>query len=149
MILLDVNVLVAANRADLPQHQAVKGWLEQSLDGASTVGLPSASLVGYLRLVTNHRVFVQPTSPDDALAFCDAVLAAPAARRVSPGPGHWARFRGLVSELALRANDLPDAHLAALALEHDATLATSDRGFARFAGLARVDPAAGAPAAAG
>jgi len=143
VILLDVNVLVLSNRIDMPRHEPARNWLEQRLADTEVVGLPDSSLAGYLRLVINHRIFPNPTSPQDAIAFCAALLGAPAARRVSPGTGHWQVFVDFINDLGLRANDIPDAHLAALAVEHGAALATSDRGFARFSGLRLVDPGDG------
>jgi hypothetical protein len=122
MIVLDVNVLVVGDRCDVAGHQPVKDWPEVAAVGPRTIGVPSLSLVGYLRLVTKHRVFAQPTALAEALTFCDALLAAPAVRRVSAGPGHRSSFRRLMTGLSLRSNEVPDAHLAAPALENDAVL---------------------------
>ena len=104
------------------------------------IGLPDETLMGFLRLVTNHRIHPVPTPPEEALAFCDALLAGPAVQRVAAGAEHWAHFRALVSDLNLRAKDIPDAHLAALALERGADLVTFDKGFRRFPGLRVVIP---------
>lgn len=143
MILLDANVLIDANRVDAGAHLTVSGWLVEVLASGEPVGLPDETLVGFLRVVTNHRIYRRPTSPADALAFCDALTGTPTATRVSPGRNHWQTFTGLVREHHLKGNDIPDAHLAALALERGATLATRDRGFARFAGLRVRHPGSG------
>ena len=95
-----------------------------------------------IRLVTNHRIYRNPSNPTAVLSFCDAILDAPAAMKVRPGERHWGIFHGLVSRHGLRDNDIPDAHLAALALEQGAMLVTTDRGFARYEGLRRLDPLA-------
>jgi uncharacterized protein len=76
------------------------------------------------------------------MAFVDALLAAPRALLVPPGPGHWTRFTGLVRDLHLTGDDVPDAFIVAAALDLGATLVTSDRGFRRFPGLSVLDPAA-------
>ena len=141
MIVLDVNVLVRAFRQDAHQHRTTRRWLGAALGGPETIALPDETLVGFLRLVTNHRVFRTPTPPEQALAFCEALLASPSSLRLHPGPRHWGLLGALVREQSLRANDIPDAHLAALCLEHRAALATFDRGFTRFHGLRVTEPA--------
>ncbi|MBK6870608.1 MAG: PIN domain-containing protein [Kineosporiaceae bacterium] len=141
MIIVDVNVLVTAHRVDLPDHAAVHAWLTAAVTGVRTVAIPDLCLTGLVRLVTNHRIFPQPTAVEQALGFCEAVLAAPATQRLGGGSGTWDAFAALVRRHGMRANDIPDTYLAALALEHRAVLATSDRGFARFADLKVLDPA--------
>lgn len=142
MLLLDVNVCVYAFRGESPRHAQFKGWLEEVLSGPEPVGVPEQVLASLIRLVTNHRVYRDPSTPAAALSFCDALLSAPAGMRVRAGERHWGIFRGLVSEHSLRGNDIPDAYLAALALEQNATWVTSDRGFARYQGLRLRDPLA-------
>jgi uncharacterized protein len=98
------------------------------------VGFSDVVLMGVLRLATNPRVFVRPDTASSAAAYVDALLEAPG-RLVTSGPAHWARFVGLCRSLSLRGNLVPDAHLAALAIEHGACLVTFDRGFGRYPGL--------------
>jgi len=141
VIALDVNILVRAFREDTAKHRETRSWLQAAAGGTESIALPDETLVGFLRLVTNHRVFRTPTPPEQALAFCEALLAAPSVVRLHPGSRHWGLLGALVREQSLRGNDVPDAHLAALCLEHGATLATLDRGFARFRGLRVVEPA--------
>lgn len=140
MLLLDVNVCVYAFRRESRRHEEYKAWLEEALKGVEPVGLPEQVLASVVRLVTNHRIYQDPSTPEAGLSFCDALLETPAAMRVRPGERHWAIFRDLVSQHALRGNDIPDAYLAALALEQGATLVTTDRGFARYQGLRRLAP---------
>jgi toxin-antitoxin system PIN domain toxin len=142
MLMLDVNVCVYAFRRESGGHEEYKAWLEQALSGPEPVGLPEQVLASMVRLVTNHRIYQEPSTPTAALSFCDALLSAPAAMRVRPGERHWGIFRGLVSRHGLRGNDIPDAYLAALALEQGATWVTNDRGFARYEGLGLLDPLA-------
>lgn len=139
MIVLDVNVLVAAHRPDTDHHAAVARWL-RTLPTDESLVVPPAALVGFLRVVTHPRVFPEPTPPAVALAFADRMRGHPAYEEVAAGPEHWRLLGRLVLEHGLVGNDVPDAHLAALALAHDASLATYDTGFERFAGLRTVAP---------
>jgi toxin-antitoxin system PIN domain toxin len=142
VLIPDVNVLVQANQSDAVQHQELRAWLEHALVGREPVGVYPGLLASCIRIVTNHRLWPQPASPQEALDFCGAVLARPACVSIVPGARHWAIFDDLVREVGVRANVIPDAYLAALALENDATLVTMDRGFARFPGLRLLDPLA-------
>ncbi len=142
MLMVDVNVCVYAFRRESRMHAEFKGWLEQALSGSEPVGLPEQVLSSAIRLVTNHRIYGDPSTPAEALSFCDAILDAPAAMRVRPGERHWRIFHGLVAQHGLRGNNVPDAYLAALALEQGATWVTTDRGFARYQGLRLLDPLA-------
>lgn len=135
MLLADVNPFVYAHRPESPRGEEHREWLTAALQGIEPFGVSELVLSGFLRIVTNHRVFREPTPPAVALAFCDAVLTAPAAVAVRPGARHWEIFRRLCEQVGARANVVPDAFLAALAIEHGATWVTTDRGFARFPGL--------------
>ena len=135
MLLADVNVFVQALRIDSPTHEAARTWLTEVLERDEDFGVSELVLSGVVRIVTNHRVYRVPTSPAVALGFCAQVLAAPAAVPLRPGPEHFAIFVRLCREVGARANVVPDAYHAALAIEHNATWVTDDRGFARFPGL--------------
>lgn len=132
---VDVNVLVYAHRDDLPQHQDYRARLETYANGDEPLGLAELVLDGFLRVVTNRRIFNQPTSPPEAWQQLDALLAAPAAVRVRPGRRHWSAFRTLAHQIDAKGNDFTDAYLAAHAVENNATWLSADRGFARFDGL--------------
>lgn len=140
MWLFDVNVAVYAMRRDMPEHDAYRIWFEGAAMGVEPLGYSEFVLQAALRIVTNHRVFQQPSRIVDALSFCEAVRSAPAAIRVEPGRRHWTIFSGLLVEHRLAGNAVPDAYLASLALEQNATWVTRDRGFARFGGLRWFDP---------
>jgi toxin-antitoxin system PIN domain toxin len=135
MLVPDVNVLVYAHRLDAPRHADARTWLEQAVAGAEPVGLSELVMSGFLRIVTNHRVFVDPTPPADALDFCSAVMRFPGVVPLRAGARHWPIFAGLCSALDARGNAVPDAFHAALAMENGATWVTTDHGFARFSGL--------------
>lgn len=132
---VDVNVLVYAHRADLPEHDAYRPLLEQLANDDEPLGLPDAVLSGFLRLVTNRRIFVEPTAISEAWGAVDALLASPAAVRLTAGERHWEVFRRLADEIDASGNDIQDAYLAAYAVENNATWLSADRGFARFGTL--------------
>ena len=132
MLCVDVNVLVYAHRADLPEHSMYRPLLEQLANGDEPLGLPDLVLSGFVRVMTNRRIFTEPTSSNDVWAAVERLLAAPAAMRLGAGERHWTLFRQLVADIDARGNDVTDAYLAAYSLERNATLLSADRGFARF-----------------
>jgi toxin-antitoxin system PIN domain toxin len=132
MLLADVNIFLYARRRESPRHDEHRMWLEAALSGPEPFGVSELVLSSFVRIVTNHRVYKEPTAPDTALEFCDVVLGAPAAVPVRPGPRHWTIFRDLVAQVGARANVVPDAFHAALAIENAATWVTTDSGFGRF-----------------
>lgn len=140
MIVLDVNVCLFAFRTETPHHEPSHHWLTTALTGTEPVGVLDDVLASVVRISTDHRVFSTPAPPETVLAFCEAVRSAPRAVTITPGPRHWEIFARLVTHHGLRGRDVPDARLAAIALELGATFATTDRGFRRFAGLRTVDP---------
>jgi hypothetical protein len=135
MLLPDVNVLVYAHRRDAPDHARHLAWLEATINGDEAYGLADLVLSGFLRVVTHPRVFSPPSSLDDALAFAEALRARPNCVPVAPGPRHWGLFASLCRRAGAKGNLVPDAYLAALAIESGSEWITTDRGFARFPGL--------------
>jgi uncharacterized protein len=135
VILADVNVLVYAHRAELAQHEQHRAWLSKLVNGDQTYAVSDFVINGFVRLVTNHRIFRTPSTIDQALTFADQVRNQHHAVLVSPGPRHWDTFTKLCHEAGAKGGLVPDAYLAALAIEHGCELATADRGFARFPGL--------------
>lgn len=143
MLFLDVNIVLSALRFETTARDAeVLDWLELQLSGHRPVAVSEQVLSSVVRIATHPRVYQTPSRPEDAIAFVDALLAAPAARVVRPGSRHWSIFRELVITQRLRGNDVPDAYLASLAIEQGATFVTRDRGFRRFADLEVLDPLA-------
>ncbi len=140
MLLADVNVFIYAHRPESPHHEHYRDWLTGRLSGLEPFGVSEIVLSSFLRIVTNHRVYREPTPPGQALEFCRVVREAPSAIVVRPGPRHWELFARYVAELGIRSNDIPDAYLAALAMDVGATWITTDRGFARFPGLRWATP---------
>ena len=135
MLLLDVNVCVYAIREDSVDHEAYRSWVGEVLTGDEPVGISELVLSGVIRLLTNHRVFRQPSTTIQALDACRALRSAPAAIPLRPGPRHWGIFDSLCAKVGAKANTVPDAYHAALAIENGATWITGDRSFARFPGL--------------
>lgn len=140
MLLPDVNIFLYARRRQSVRHDEYREWLESRLSGPEPFGVSELVLSSFMRIVTNYRVYQEPTSPEAALRFCRTVLAAPAAVPLRPGPRHWEIFSSLCEATKARGNVVPDAYLAALAIEHGAIWVTADTGFARFPGL-RMEPA--------
>jgi toxin-antitoxin system PIN domain toxin len=142
MLLLDVNVVVAAYREDLPQHELVSCWLDDLADQRETFTVPSTVWASFLRLVTNRRIFDPPVTVQDAFAFVDAVCARPNHLLVAPGPRHLELLRRVCEEADATGDLVSDAVLAAIALEHDCVVASLDRDFARFPSIEFVVPGA-------
>ena len=142
MLLADVNVLLGAHRKDDPAHGLLNSWLEERLDGSEPFGVSELVLSAVVRVATNHGAFPHPATPQVVLTFCEQVRSSPASRIIAPGPRHWDIFAELVRTTRARANVVPDAYLAALAIENRARFVTRDRGFARFPGLRILDPLA-------
>ncbi len=129
---VDVNVLVYAHRADLPEHSDYRPLLERLANDDEPLGVPDLVLSGFCRVMTNRRMFTEPTTPREAWEAVDALLAAPAVMPLRAGDRHWTLFRQLADDIDARGNDIPDAYVAAYALENNATWLSADRGFARF-----------------
>lgn len=135
MLLADVNVLVAAYRTDAPAHDACRSLVQRMVDGDLPYGVSDLVLSGFLRVVSHPRVFDPPAPLPAAMEFAQAVRDRPAAVPVTPGRRHWDIFRRLCQSAEARGNLVPDAYLAALAIESGCEWVTRDRGFARFDGL--------------
>ncbi|MDO5628256.1 MAG: type II toxin-antitoxin system VapC family toxin [Mobilicoccus sp.] len=132
MLLLDVNVLIAAFHGDHPHHSTVRAWFDELLVRAADFGVPSTAWSSFLRIVTNRRIFTAPASRDDAFAFIDAVIAQPGHVPIEPGTRHLTLLQQVCDAADATGDLVPDATLAAIALEHGAVVATLDRDFARF-----------------
>jgi hypothetical protein len=136
VIVVDANVLIYAHNADSPLHTRARAWLEGSLSGKDSIGFSWSTITAFLRIVTNRRALDHPLTIEQAASIVGSWLASPAAVVLVPGPNHWSVLGGLLQSGQATGNLVPDAHLAALAIEHGATLISSDRDFARFPELA-------------
>jgi hypothetical protein len=135
MMLVDVNVLVYAFWDGAPQHDRYAAWLEELINGDEAYGLSDLVLSGFLRVVTHPRIFVQPAPMDQALQFVEQIRGRPQCVPIMPGPRHWEVFTRLCRTTGVRGNLVPDAYLAALAIESGSEWITTDRDYARFPGL--------------
>lgn len=132
----DVNVLLAASRADHPHHSVARDWLQRATAtadrGGSLFVLPMV-IASFLRLATNPKVFRDPMPPDAAVAFIDSLLTIPGVEMPELGR-EWPSLRRLVHQHQLAANDVPDAWIAAAVQTLGTRLVTFDRGFTRWLG---------------
>ncbi len=149
MIVPDVNLLVYAVDAASPFHARARAWWDEVLSSASDVGLCFPSVLGFLRMTTNRRVFDSPLSVDDALERVESWLGQPNAVLLAPTGRHWPILSGLLRTANAGANLTTDAHLAAYAIEHAGTLYSNDGDFARFEGLLWRNPLSAEGRAAG
>jgi toxin-antitoxin system PIN domain toxin len=139
--LADVNVLIYAFRRDSERHAVCKPWLDRVVEGAAQFGVSPLTLSALARVVTNPRIFIQPSSMREVFAFCDNLLSQPHCEIVSPGARHWTIFRRICLEAGVRGPLVADAWFAALAIERGCTWITYDRDYARFPGLDWREPA--------
>jgi toxin-antitoxin system PIN domain toxin len=135
LILIDVNVLVYAFREDAPGHRGFKRWLEDVINADAGYAVSELVLGGFIRVVTHPRIFDPPAKLTDALGFCEALRSQPNCTLVGPGPRHWEIFTDLCRRVSARGNLVPDAYLAALAIETGSEWITTDGDFGRFPGL--------------
>ena len=135
MILFDVNILVYAHRADAPNHVAYRQWLEGVINSDQAYGMADIVLSGFLRIVTHPRVFNPPSELETALAFVQEIRNQPNCIIIAPGARHWGIFTRLCQVSGAKGNLIPDAYLAALAIESGSEWMTTDGDFARFPGL--------------
>lgn len=135
MILLDTNILVYAFREESPLHKETRAWLQRQAASPQPFGLSELVGSSFLRVVTHPKIFSLPSPVERAFEFWRALAGRPNCVIVRPGPRHWEIFHALCVEGAARGNLIPDAYLAALAIESGSDWITFDRGFSRFPGL--------------
>lgn len=139
-MLIDANLLLFAADADSRFHRAATDWLTTTLNAPRRAGIAWSTFAAFLRISTNVRATVNPLSPDDAWAHVERWLAAPSTWVPLPTDRHAEVFGDLITRYQLRGNLIPDAHLAALAVEHGLILHSTDTDFARFAEIRWVNP---------
>jgi uncharacterized protein len=145
VILVDANLLVyAANRA-APEHERARTWLDQHLSGTARIGFPWPSLLAFVRIVSNPAILRHPVTPLEGWRQVKEWLGCEAAWIPLPGTRHAEVLGGLLEESIVTSRLVPDAHLAALAIEHGLTLCSTDGDFARFRGLKWENPLAAHP----
>jgi hypothetical protein len=135
VIIPDINLLVYAYNTDAPHHDHAKAWWENTLSGTQTVGLPWVVCLGFVRLMTSRTVMVNPMSAAEALQHVRSWIATPQADILQPAPRHLDILDSFATAGVLVSTVLTDAHIAALAIEHQAEVHSNDSDFSRFAGL--------------
>jgi toxin-antitoxin system PIN domain toxin len=135
MKLCDVNVLIYAHRAESREHEAYASFIRELAEGPSAFGLSEAVLSGFVQVVTNPKIFRQPTPVSTAFAFCDSLRRRPQAVILRPGERNWQIFQQLCLCLPASGKLVGDAWHAALAIEHGCEWISTDADFARFPGL--------------
>jgi toxin-antitoxin system PIN domain toxin len=135
MMLVDANALIYAVNSDSSWYDDSKAWLDSALVGSEPLGFSWLVILAFWRLSTHPSVFAEPLDVGTAGSIIEAWLSQPAARVIQPTPRHLSVLSGLLTSSGSGANLVNDAHLAALAVEHNATVMTFDSDFARFAGV--------------
>lgn len=140
MILIDANLLLYAYHPKAEQHEKSRRWLEAVLSGTDVVGFAWLTLWAFVRISTNPRVFDNPLSASEAADAVSSWLDQPVSTILQPGDRHWDILRAVARDGQAVGPLFMDAVLAAIAMEHGATLCTTDRDFARFPGLKWKNP---------
>jgi len=135
MILTDVNVLIYAYDRGAKDHEAYRTWLEDTINGDQAYSMASLVLSGFLRIVTHPKILKSPSSIESALAFVHEITSRSNCVILNPGARHWQIFVSLCQEAQAKGNLVPDAYLAALAIESGCEWITTDRDFSRFPSL--------------
>lgn len=135
MILPDVNILVHAFRSDTSDHEMCRSWLDGVVNGDARYGMAPQVLSGVIRIITHTKVFAMPSRLEEAVRFCDLLLAQPHCLIIQPGERHWNIFKRLCAEADARGYLVPDAWFAAMAIESGCEWITLDRDYARFPSL--------------
>ncbi len=139
MILSDINLLLYAHNKAAKEHEQAKTWIEKTLS-EDTLCLSWHTIMGFVRISTSPRIFANPFTSSEAISNIKKLVAHVNSVTIMPGQNHFSIFERLVAESRISGAMLMDAHLAALAIEHGATLASNDRDFRLFDGLNLLDP---------
>ncbi len=135
MILLDANLLIYAYDSLATEHSKARSWLERRFSGTEDIGLSWVTVLAFLRIATSRRYESDPMSTEEAASVVTGWIALQNVILVAPTDRHWSILSELLPKSQARGPLIMDAHLAALAIEHGATLCTNDRDFLRFPGL--------------
>ena len=134
-MLLDINLLVYANDQSSKRHAEARQWWEDQLNGSQMLGLSWVGLLGFIRILTNRRIYENPYTPAEILGIVKSWLDQPHVKIIHPSDRHFTRFATMIEQVGTAGNLTTDAHLAALAIERGLILQTTDADFARFPGL--------------
>ena len=140
MILVDANLLLYAYDSDSPHHEPARSWLERVLSSGHPIRFALVTLLAFVRIASDRRVFTRPMPPRESCSLIEKWLALPNVRILQPGPRAWRLLSRMCEEGQAKGPMVMDAHLAALAMEHGASIATTDRDFMRFPDIEIVNP---------
>ncbi|MBL8180114.1 MAG: PIN domain-containing protein [Blastocatellia bacterium] len=142
MILLDANVLLYAHVQEMPQFPTVSSWLSKQIsNGNESIGMPWISITAFLRIASGGRIFDKPWTIADISSRIDSLLAHPNVQVIGPTVRHWTIYSDLLREFNLVGDNVMDAHIAAIAIEHKASVASCDKDFRRFSDHVKIiDP---------
>ena len=140
MIIPDVNLLVCAHNSSASHHLEASAWFEKAVTAVEPVGIAWAAVFGFIRLLSNPRVVASPDRPERLVSIVKSWLALPSVRVITPGIRHLEIVGRLFEQTGCTSRLATDVHLAALSIELDATLCSTDRDFQRFNGLKLVNP---------
>lgn len=142
MVILDSTILIYAHIEGFDQHSAIKAWLANALSvGTEAIGIPWQVATAFLRISTNRRIFEKPFELSFAKRCLDDLFGHPLVDNVNPTENHWQQYSRILSELKLTGDIVMDAHIAAIAIEHNASIATTDKDFRRFSDYVKtIDP---------
>ena len=142
MIVPDTNLLVYAYNVGAPEHEVARRWWEELIDGTELIGVPWVVATGFVRVMSNPRVAALPFSPEEAAGCVGDWLSYAHINPVNPGPDHLSHSRRNLAVSSGGPNLVPDAHIAALAIEYDAEVHSNDSDFSRFPGVRWRNPLA-------
>jgi len=140
MILVDANILLYAEDKLSPHHEEARLWWDTQLSGESPVCLCWYIITAFIRISTNRRIFHRPLTIEHAVQRIQSWIDQPCLRIIYPTESHWQLFQTMLQEGQANANLVPDAHLAALAIEHGCVLYSTDSDFSRFPKLKWKNP---------
>jgi uncharacterized protein len=136
MMLVDTNVLVYANRRNAPRHDEYHAWMQGLIDGPEPYAVSDFAVVGLVRIITNRRIYKEDAATiEEAISFATELRDQPHAMVIGPGSRFWPIFTGLCRSTSAAGKLVPDAYLAALAIEHGCEFITTDTDFSKFPGL--------------
>jgi len=140
--LLDANLLIYAANRQAPRHEPARQWVNRTLSGSETIALPWLVLLAFVRITTNAKVMAPALTARASMGYVEGWLSLAAVTTPAPTNRHSSVLQHLLESTGVGGNLVSDAHLAALAIEHGATLCSCDNDFGRFPGLSWIDPLA-------
>lgn len=140
MILLDANVLVYLYSSTSPFHEQAREWFEDAMAAREDIGLSFSTISAFLRVITHRGIRTRPAEMSFAVEVVDELLSHSNVHLLTESPAHWSLLKGLLKEGQVTGNLVTDARVAAIAIEHGATLCTNDKDFTRFNGLRLLNP---------